>query len=91
VVGWAERGGFPGTGPGNSVPRFTSPGYGPGVVAPFEQRVREAVARGASSCGFRHRVTGLTTTGGAFDGVTGEVLVPSDAPRGHASSPGDGR
>ncbi|MDX6353664.1 MAG: uncharacterized protein QOF98_567, partial [Streptomyces sp.] len=87
VVAWAERGGFLATGPGNSVPRFhITWGTGPGVVAPFEQRVREAVARGRVELRFRHRVTGLTTTGGAFDGVTGEVLVPSDAPRGHASS-----
>jgi len=34
-------------GPGNSVPRFhVTWGYGPGVVAPFERRVREAAARG---------------------------------------------
>ncbi|NJP46198.1 FAD-binding dehydrogenase [Actinacidiphila epipremni] len=87
VVGWAERGGFLATGPGNSVPRFhITWGTGPGVVAPFERRVREAVARGRVELRFRHRVTGLTTTGGAVDGVTGEVLVPSDAERGTASS-----
>lgn len=87
VVGWAERGGFLATGPGNSVPRFhITWGTGPGVVAPFERRVREAVACGRVELRFRHRVTGLTTTGGAVDGVTGEVLVPSDAERGTASS-----
>ncbi|MCL2732813.1 MAG: FAD-binding dehydrogenase [Actinomycetia bacterium] len=87
VVGWAERGGFLATGPGNSVPRFhITWGTGPGVVAPFEQRVREAVARGRVELRFRHRVTALTTTGGAVDGVSGEVLVPSDAARGEASS-----
>ncbi|NUS10869.1 MAG: FAD-binding dehydrogenase [Streptomyces sp.] len=87
VVGWAERGGFLATGPGNSVPRFhITWGTGPGVVEPFERRVREAVARGRVELRFRHRVTGLTTTGGAVDGVTGEVLVPSDAARGTASS-----
>jgi predicted oxidoreductase len=69
------------------VPRFhITWGTGPGVVAPFEQRVREAVVRGRVELRFRHRVTGLTTTGGVVDGVTGEVLVPSDAQRGHASS-----
>ncbi|WP_328913894.1 MULTISPECIES: FAD-binding dehydrogenase [unclassified Streptomyces] len=87
VVGWAERGGFLATGPGNSVPRFhITWGTGPGVVAPFEQRVRDAVARGLVQLRFRHRVTGLTRTGDAVDGVTGEVLAPSGAERGRASS-----
>ncbi|SHL96828.1 FAD-binding dehydrogenase [Actinacidiphila paucisporea] len=87
VVGWAERGGFLATGPGNSVPRFhITWGTGPGVVEPFERRVREAVARGRVELRFRHRVTGLSTTGGAVDGVTGEVLAASDAQRGTASS-----
>jgi predicted oxidoreductase len=87
VVGWAERGGFLATGPGNSVPRFhITWGTGPGVVAPFVHRVREAVARGRVELRFRHRVTALTTTDGTVTGVTGEVLVPSDADRGQASS-----
>jgi predicted oxidoreductase len=89
VVGWAERGGFLATGPGNSVPRFhITWGTGPGVVAPFEHRVRDAVARGLVELRFRHRVTGLTVTGGVVDGVRGDVLVPSDAGRGQASSRG---
>ena len=52
VVGWAERGGYPADGHGNSVPRFhITWGTGPGVVEPFERRVRAAVdARPASSC-----------------------------------------
>ncbi|MFE0626944.1 FAD-binding dehydrogenase [Streptomyces sp. NPDC058864] len=87
VVGWAERGGYLATGHGNSVPRFhITWGTGPGVVAPFERRVREAVAKGLVELRFRHRVTALTTTGDAVDGVAGEVLVDSDAERGHASS-----
>ena len=87
VVGWAERGGFLATGPGNSVPRFhVTWGTGPGVVAPFERRVREAVARGRVELRFRHRVTGLTTTDGAVTGVSGEILVPSSAARGEGSS-----
>ncbi|WP_327290743.1 FAD-binding dehydrogenase [Streptomyces sp. NBC_01198] len=87
VVGWAERGGFLATGPGNSVPRFhITWGTGPGVVEPFERRVREAVAQGRVELRFRHRVTGLSTAGGAVDGVTGEVLAASDAARGTASS-----
>jgi predicted oxidoreductase len=87
VVGWAERGGFLATGPGNSVPRFhITWGTGPGVVAPFEARVRDAVARGQVELRFRHRVTGLTVTDGVVGGVTGEVLEPSGAARGEASS-----
>ena len=35
VVGWAERGGYGATGPGNSVPRFhVTWGTGPGVIEP---------------------------------------------------------
>ncbi|MFD8552251.1 FAD-binding dehydrogenase [Streptomyces fradiae] len=87
VVGWAERGGYGATGHGNSVPRFhITWGTGPGLVEPFERRVREGVARGLVSARFRHRVTGLGRTGGAVDTVSGEVLEPSGAPRGTASS-----
>ncbi|MFJ4921482.1 FAD-binding dehydrogenase [Streptomyces sp. NPDC088725] len=86
VVSWAERGGYGATGHGNSVPRFhITWGTGPGVVAPFERRVREGVARGLVTFRFRHRVTGLGRTAGAVDTVTGEVLEPSAAPRGSAS------
>ena len=50
VVGWAERGDGRAGGHGNSVPRFhLTWGTGPGVVAPFERRVREAVDRRAWS------------------------------------------
>ncbi|MFJ8696566.1 FAD-binding dehydrogenase [Streptomyces roseolilacinus] len=87
VVGWAERGGYDATGHGNSVPRFhITWGTGPGLVAPFERRVRAGIARGLVRTAFRHRVTGLGRTGGAVDTVSGEVLEPSDAPRGTASS-----
>ncbi|MCB5182773.1 FAD-binding dehydrogenase [Streptomyces antimicrobicus] len=87
VVGWAERGGYDANGHGNSVPRFhITWGTGPGLVAPFERRVRAAVARGSVKLRFRHRVTGLGRTAGAVDTVTGEVLAPSDAVRGAASS-----
>ncbi|MFJ7067383.1 FAD-binding dehydrogenase [Streptomyces sp. NPDC101115] len=87
VVGWAERGGYDANGHGNSVPRFhITWGTGPGLVAPFERRVREGVARGLVRFRFRHRVTGLGSTAGTVDTVTGEVLAPSGVPRGTASS-----
>ena len=86
VVGWAERGGYGATGPGNSVPRFhVTWGTGPAVLAPFVRRVREAERRGRLSFRFRHRVTGLLATGGVVDGVHGEVLAPSDVERGAPS------
>ncbi|MET7782684.1 FAD-binding dehydrogenase [Streptomyces mirabilis] len=87
VVGWAERGGYDANGHGNSVPRFhITWGTGPGVVAPFERRVRAGVARGLVQLKFRHRVTGLSRSAGAVDTVTGEILEPSGIARGQASS-----
>ncbi|MFJ9793483.1 FAD-binding dehydrogenase [Streptomyces globosus] len=87
VVGWAERGGYGALGHGNSVPRFhITWGTGPGLVEPFERRVREAAARGRVRMLFRHRVTGLSRTAGAPDTVTGEILQPSSAARGSTSS-----
>src|ERR1700710_807435 len=74
VVQWAERGGYTATGHGNSVPRFhVTWGTGPGVIEPFVRRVRQAEAEGRVELRFRHRVTGLTTSGGAITGVNGEV------------------
>jgi predicted oxidoreductase len=85
--GWAERGGYLATGHGNSVPRFhVTWGTGPGIVEPFERRVREAAQRGLVTLRFRHRVDALTTTGGAVDGVSGTILEPSDVARGRPSS-----
>ncbi|MFE9930428.1 FAD-binding dehydrogenase [Streptomyces sp. NPDC005533] len=87
VVGWAERGGYDANGHGNSVPRFhITWGTGPGLVAPFERRVRAGAARGLVRFAFRHRVTGLSATAGAVDTVTGEILAPSGVERGAASS-----
>jgi predicted oxidoreductase len=87
VVGWAERGGYTATGHGNSVPRFhITWGTGPGVVAPFERRVRAAAERGLVDLRFRHRVDELVVTGGAVTGVRGGVLEPSATARGEASS-----
>lgn len=87
VVGWAERGGQQADGPGNSVPRFhITMGTGPGVMEPFEKRVREAAERGLVTFKFRHQVDELTMTNGAVDGVRGGLLEPSQAPRGTPSS-----
>jgi predicted oxidoreductase len=87
VVGWAERGGYDANGHGNSVPRFhITWGTGPGVVAPFERRVRAGVARGLVQLKFRHRATGLSRSAGTVDTVTGEILEPSGIARGQASS-----
>lgn len=87
IVGWAERGGYDATGPGNSVPRFhITWGTGPGIVAPFERRVRAAAAAGRVELRFRHRVDELTRTAGAVDGVRGALLEPASVARGRASS-----
>src|SRR5689334_12211253 len=87
VVGWAERGGYSATGHGNSVPRFhITWGTGPGVVAPFERRVRAAVEAGRVELRFRHRVDDLVVTGGTVTGVRGAVLEPSSVARGESSS-----
>ncbi len=87
VVGWAERGDGRADGHGNSVPRFhITWGTGPGIVAPFERRVRAAVAEGRVELRFRHRVDGLVTSGGVVTGVRGAVLEPSAVDRGRPSS-----
>jgi predicted oxidoreductase len=87
VVGWAERGGYTANEHGNSVPRFhVTWGTGPGVLAPFERRVRTAVARGLVQLRFRHRVDALTTTDGVVDGVRGALLEPSSVARGVQTS-----
>jgi len=87
VVGWAERGDGRADGHGNSVPRFhITWGTGPGIVEPFERRVRAAVANGLLDLRFRHRVDELVQTGGTVTGVRGAVLEPSNVLRGQASS-----
>jgi len=87
VVGWAERGGYGATGPGNSVPRFhVTWGTGPGILEPFVQRVRNAESSGLLSFRFRHRVSDLTMSAGMVCGVRGEVLESSDIARGVQSS-----
>jgi len=85
--GWAERGSGDATLHGNSVPRFhLTWGTGPGVVAPFERRVRAAQERGLVQFAFRHRVDDLIVEGGQLAGVSGSVLEPSSISRGQDSS-----
>jgi predicted oxidoreductase len=87
VVGWAERGGYTAMGHGNSVPRFhITWGTGPGILAPFIQRVRAGVDQGLVTLAFRHRVDELIVEGGAVVGARGVVLAPDDAERGAASN-----
>ncbi|WP_291431266.1 FAD-binding dehydrogenase [Deinococcus sp.] len=87
VVGWAERGGQGALGPGNSVPRFhITWGTGPGVVEPFERRVRAHLRSGRIRAHFRHRVRELVFDGPAVAGVRGDVLETSPVARGEASS-----
>ena len=87
VVGWAERGDGRADGHGNSVPRFhITWGTGPGLVEPFERRVREAAERGLVTFAFRHRVDELVRSGGAVTGVRGSVLAPTSVVRGRPSS-----
>lgn len=87
VVGWAERGGHLAEGPGNSVPRFHIVwGTGPGIVKPFEDKMRIAMDKGLVEYLPRHRVDELITKNGVVTGVRGAVLVPSAVARGVASS-----
>lgn len=87
VVGWAERGGALADGHGNSVPRFhLTWGTGPGVVAPFERLVRQHVAEGKITFGFRHRVSGLIVENGTCVGVQGDVLSEDSAERGRSTN-----
>jgi predicted oxidoreductase len=89
IVGWAERRVSGADGPGNSVPRFhITWGTGPGVVAPFERRVRAHVASGRLRFHFRHRVRELDITAGVVQGVHGEILEPTSTARGERSSRG---
>ncbi len=87
VVGWAERGGYGATGPGNSVPRFhVTWGTGPGIIDPFIRRLKEAESSGLVTFRFRHRVSELTMTAGVINGVRGELLEASNVERGVSSS-----
>lgn len=87
IVGWAERGGYLAEGHGNSVPRFHIVwGTGPGLVEPFERRVKEHMKNGLVEFRPRHRVDHLLNSGPSVVGISGSVLVHSSAARGEASS-----
>lgn len=87
AVGWAERGGAGAGLPGNSVPRFhVTWGTGPGVLEPFERRVRQHHQAGRIAFRFRHRVRGLNISDGVVHGVHGDVLEPSEVGCGESSS-----
>lgn len=87
LVQWAERGGYDAQGHGNSVPRFHVVwGTGPGILEPFIAKVAQGVAAGRVRMAFRHRATELLLEQGTVTGVRGDVLVPSAAERGEASS-----
>ncbi|SDS32041.1 hypothetical protein SAMN04489860_1288 [Paraoerskovia marina] len=87
LVQWAERGGYPAGGHGNTVPRFhVTWGTGPGLLEPFVRRLLDARAAGLVDMRFRHRATELVTTDGAVTGVRADVLAPSPAERGVRSA-----
>jgi predicted oxidoreductase len=80
VVGWAERG-------RNSVPRFhVTWGTGPGVLAPFVARARQAEDAGRLEFRFRHRVDDLMVERGTVVGVRGSTFAASDVVRGARSN-----
>ena len=69
------------------MPRFhVTWGTGPGLLEPFERRVRQAVDQGLVRLCFRHQVDELITDNGRATGVKGSLLEPSDAERGSPSS-----
>src|SRR5260370_42264368 len=79
VVGWAERGGRNAIGHGNSVPRFhVTWGTGPGIIAPFVQRVRAGAKQGPVSVRFRSHVNKLPVSGGVISERTSKSLVTTN-------------
>ena len=87
IVGWAERGGSFADEHGNSVPRFhLTWGVGPGIVEPFEKRVRAHVKAGRIELKFRHRCSQIITENNVVKGVSGEILVDDVKERGQSTS-----
>lgn len=87
TIGWAERGSGDASGHGNSAPRFhLTWGTGPEVVRVFREPLEEFEKQGRVEFRFRHQVDDIIVEGGRAVGVRGSILIPSDAPRGEASS-----
>lgn len=87
IVGWAERGGSFANGHGNSVPRFhLTWGVGPGIIAPFVDRVLEHEKTGQITLNFRHQCDQIIMQNGTAVGVSGSVLAPDDAVRGASTN-----
>ncbi|PKR78747.1 FAD-binding dehydrogenase [Halalkalibacillus sediminis] len=87
VVGWAERGGYLAEGHGNSVPRFHIVwGTGPGIVAPFEKRVKDHIINDRVTYLPRHQVDALIVNNDRVSGIKGSVLEDSQVERGEKSS-----
>jgi uncharacterized protein len=83
LVQWAERGGYAIPGHGNSVPRFHIIwGTGPALVEPFATAVMQSRRVRVRA---RHQVTSLSADGSGVR-VSGQVLEPSDLPRGVPTS-----
>src|SRR5699024_12255825 len=61
-------------------------GTGPGIVKPFETRLREQIQKGLVDYLPRHRVDHLEFLNGRIVGVSGSVLEESNVPRGEESS-----
>ena len=88
-VQWLERGGGDVSGHGNSVPRMhIAWGCGPEVVRIFAEPVKAASMEGLVEFKFRHRVDEIVVDDktGAAVGVKGQILEPTDADRGVATS-----
>lgn len=76
LVQWAERGGGPADGPGNSAPRFHVVwGTGPGVLQPFLRRVEARQVEGLVDLRVGHRVRALTVDDGRVTGCVARNLV----------------
>jgi len=83
LVQWAERGGYPTPGHGNSVPRFhITWGTGPAVVEPFAKSVMTSRRVRIRS---RYQVTSLEV-GDSGVRVSGQILAPTDVARGVPTS-----
>ncbi|OYO23971.1 FAD-binding dehydrogenase [Enemella dayhoffiae] len=83
LVQWAERGGQPVGGHGNSVPRFhITWGTGPGLVAPFAADVQDSPR---IELRYRHYVDSLSSNESGVR-VGGHVLAPDAAERGRRTN-----